>query len=95
MRKGLFISKDEEIQCYLKGLWVEDEEGNLYIVPCDGSLPEIGPDNDTMGLLLEFLNVWEKTPDEVDEDLLVDLGKLKRIPVALRRYNSTDGYYHA
>ena len=80
----------------LDGLWLESEDGELYILPTDtlGSHDEvIGPDDQTADRLME---VWCRfsDPHSIPEDRLEELG-LTRVADALKRWSPQDGYYHA
>jgi len=74
------------------GLWVTDDDGNLWIIATVGH--EIyGPD----GEMLDKLNALcrkHQIPDYVPRSELETLG-LSVVPAVLKRFDSDSGYYYA
>jgi len=89
---------DNTAHCYVEdnnvedGLWVTDEEGNLWIIPTAGD--EIyGPDGKTLDKL-NALCREHPIPDYIPGSNLAALG-LSVVPAVLKRFDRDNGYYYA
>ena len=73
-------------------LWLEDGDGNLYLVPEASIMAEIdGPD----GEILDALNEECRENDGVLRDRTIQQFGLVEIPSHLKHWTPEEGYYHA
>jgi hypothetical protein len=78
------------------GLWCEDANGTLYIIPNDrhGHAEIHGPGDDTEDALNALCRTATNAEGFPDPAQVEALG-LTIIPDALKRFGPEDGYYHA
>jgi hypothetical protein len=73
----------------MEGTWVEDEHGNMWIIPQPGIVAEIeGPD------IPEIIDVLAGKGGAIMEKEMDSLG-LSIVADHLKRWSPEDGYYHA
>ena len=81
----------EEAPWMEQGVWLQHEDGRMWIVPPVGAVAEIeGPDDP----ILDILNSACRYHGYVPSGYIESLG-LMQVPDVLKRFNEVDGYYHA
>jgi len=89
----------EEDEGITNGLWVETEDRSLFIIPLGEGYDEIiGPEDtpENINLLDRLMDLWREfdDPNEIPFEKIEALG-LTIVGTVLKRWNPTDGYYHA
>lgn len=75
------------------GVWIKDQEGNLYLV--SGGVDDIvGPNTDTLDKLNALCREQNGDVRRISHETLKKLG-LTIVPDSLKRFTPENGYYHA
>ena len=81
----------EDVPWLREGIWYEDDNGFLYIIPPQDAIAECeGPDNDIM----DIIEAHSREGGIFDETYGEMLG-LMYIHDFLKRFSDYEGYYHA